>query len=552
LIRKSKIMPLKIIQASTQSSKKKPSKRLAVVVRETLHGEARVSVTPADVNILVSSGKWAVRVERDAGALSGFTASDYEAAGAEVYGNGNSETEAHFEGLFDRASVVCRCKRATREREILEGKHYPHGVFLLGFLYLLNDTTPHVKEWLLRTKKEKMIDLTQTALPISHPGNAISPMSELTGGLAVDDVLYMENLHSKGGEGPIVIVGAFGVVGKAALLRLAELKKMGKLGSTRKIYLCGREVTQSDLAARFSKEMGFSETGASVTLANTDEFMGTTLRSLHSAGEPPSIVLSTARIPGKKSGRLIKQEHFPLFADGCVFLDLAITEGGSVEHALGDVTIAYNCSSQTKRQISFSSEAGQQANNDEILSDSGSLANIRFVHSVTGYPKRVPREASTKYSKVMLHYLQNPPICEEEQEQEQEQAETEEADETEDHEGRPRKVQKVDATTPAPCLTGTWAVSGQSASSGFFQYVMSLVEGDQGEVRGEVKKQDMTIDGRIDHGTGVFSFTQMMDEKVNTCTATLSAEKNKVVLTGQYTSSTGGTGSFKGIKKKSR
>ena len=140
-------------------------KRLVVVVKETLHGEARVSVVPDDVATLISSGKWRVRVEGGAGKDSGFTAADYEKAGAEVHVGAEESGASYFDALFDGAAVVCRCKRASRDREILESSSYPKGVFLLGFLYLLNDSTPHVSEWLQRTTIDRMIDLTQTDLP---------------------------------------------------------------------------------------------------------------------------------------------------------------------------------------------------------------------------------------------------------------------------------------------------------------------------------------------------------------------------------------------------
>lgn len=393
---------------------------VAMTLPHTLLLSARVSVTPGDVALLAASGNWDVRVESGAGQLSGFTSSDYSDAGAKVHPTSSNENEEYFQGLFKDASVICRCKRASRDREILEGKAFPKDVYLLGFIYLLNDTTPHVQEWLTRTKMENMIDLTQTDLPSSHPGNAISPMSALTGGLAVDDVLAMEKFHnSTGSNAPIVIIGAFGVVGKSSFQHLIKLQLDGTLQG-RTIYLCGRESSMEALEARFAKETalmaGAEKVKESVVLMNTADFMQAELGRIHGLGQAPSIVIATARVAGEKSNKLITEEHLPLFADGCVFVDLAITEGGSVEHASGDVTKVYNCATNSVQAIAFSSEAGSAASNQkvsEVLKDveSNSLANLRFIHSVTGYPKRVPREASGKYSKVMMHYLANPPIC---------------------------------------------------------------------------------------------------------------------------------------------
>lgn len=80
---------------------------------------------------------------------------------------------------------------------------------------------------------------------------------------------------------------------------------------------------------------------------------------------------------------------------------------------------------------------------------------------------------------------------------------------------------------------------------------MTLEESD-GAVTGEVKTQDMSISGTMDHATGKFSFKQTIagkDGKVNTCTATLSG-KRPLVLTGEYKSNSGSTGTFTGKKRK--
>ena len=99
-----------------------------------------------------------------------------------------------------------------------------------------------------------------------------------------------------------------------------------------------------------------------------------------------------------------------------------------------------------------------------------------------------------------------------------------------------------------PSLSGSWAVTGKSAS-GAYRYTMTLKESD-GAVTGEVKTSGMSISGTMDHATGKFSFKQTTAGKVNspvyTCTATLSG-KRSLVLTGEFKSNVphfGSAGTF--------
>ena len=103
--------------------------------------------------------------------------------------------------------------------------------------------------------------------------------------------------------------------------------------------------------------------------------------------------------------------------------------------------------------------------------------------------------------------------------------------------------------TQLPCadeLSGTWKVSGISASSGAFNYTMVLKQNKDGTVTGKVKTEAMTIEGKYDGSS--FTFFQRMDNgKVNTCNA---EKTNPKLLQGTYTSSTGGSGNFSCMKKK--
>jgi hypothetical protein len=89
-----------------------------------------------------------------------------------------------------------------------------------------------------------------------------------------------------------------------------------------------------------------------------------------------------------------------------------------------------------------------------------------------------------------------------------------------------------------------WRVAGISASSGAFNYNMTLTQ-NEGTVSGVAKSEDMKIEGTYDGAT--FTFTQDMDGKINTCSAERTSEK---MLQGTYTSSSGGTGQFSCSKKK--
>jgi hypothetical protein len=107
-----------------------------------------------------------------------------------------------------------------------------------------------------------------------------------------------------------------------------------------------------------------------------------------------------------------------------------------------------------------------------------------------------------------------------------------------------------------------WKVSGISASSGAFNYNMTLTQADDGTVTGVVKSMGMKITGKYNGQSFTFSqvnkidapnknkrcaLLQDMGGKVNTCSAERTDAK---VMQGTYTSSSGGSGNFSCMKKK--
>lgn len=272
------------------------------VVKERKKEENRVALTPAGVEALVLA-KHQVRVERGAGAASGFFDEDYQRAGAKV--------------LDTAEEVWAESELLTKVKEPIESE-YPfmrkgQVVFTYFHFAASHELTQAVIDSGCVAIAYETIQEAGGHLPL------LTPMSEVAGRMAIQQAAkYLEREH--GGRGVllggvpgvppavVVVIGA-GVVGANAAKMAAGL---------------GARVFVLDVNLQKLRYLSDVLPPNVVTLMSNPANIRDALREA-------DVVVSSVLIPGAKSPKLVKREHLELMKQGAVIVDVAIDQGGSTE-----------------------------------------------------------------------------------------------------------------------------------------------------------------------------------------------------------------------------
>jgi len=267
--------------------------------RETKDGERRVALTPGAIAVLVAAGH-SLRVERSAGAGSGFTDADYVAAGADMV---NSAARA-----FD-AELVVKVKEIQtgppNEWQLLN----PGGM-LFSFLHLGADTFM-AHELLAR----RITGIAfETVEDDSRRLAILAPMSVIAGELSITIAanLLMTSSGGRGvaiGDARIVIVGAGSAGAAAARTAIAlgaDVSVISRVGPR--------------LAALAHK------------LGSSARTMAMHPATLADATRDADVVIGAVNIPGSAAPKLLGRDDVRAITagngPGAVLIEICIDAGG--------------------------------------------------------------------------------------------------------------------------------------------------------------------------------------------------------------------------------
>ena len=274
------------------------------VPREIKDNEARVGVTPAGVKALSEAGH-TVLVETQAGAQSGFSDEEYQAAGAEMVG------EAGY--VWGKAEMVVKGKEPI-EREYV---FFREGLVLFTYLHLA--PLPELTEKLLERKvigiAYETVRDRQGTLPL------LTPMSEVAGRMSVQvGAAYLE--RERGGRG--ILLGGVPGVPPAHVCILGG----GVVGTNAaKIALgFGAKVTLVDVNLTRLRELDDIFGGRLYTLASNSY-------NLAHATREADLVIGGVLIPGATAPKIVTRAMVAGMKKGAVIVDVAIDQGGCVETA---------------------------------------------------------------------------------------------------------------------------------------------------------------------------------------------------------------------------
>ena len=272
------------------------------VPREIKTHEYRVGMLPVCAELLTRGGH-TVLIERGAGVGSGFTDSQYEAAGASIVDEASE--------IFARAEMVVKVK----EPQPIEIEMLREGQILFTYLHLAADkklTTGMLASKCIGVAYETLTDKTGQ-LPL------LIPMSEVAGKMSIQEgAKYLEK--EKGGlgvllggipgveAGHVVVVGG-GTVGTYAAKMAAGL---------------GAKVRMLDINLNRLRELD-DFMPKHVSLLYSDEH---TLRESLAWAD---LVVGAVLVPGAAAPKLVRREHLKLMKKGSVIVDVAVDQGGCCE-----------------------------------------------------------------------------------------------------------------------------------------------------------------------------------------------------------------------------
>jgi alanine dehydrogenase len=272
------------------------------VPKEIKDNENRVAVTPGGVAEYVANGH-TVLVEQSAGAGSGFTDSEYAAAGAELVSS--------HEDVFARSEMITKVKEPI-------APEYPllrEGQILYTYLHLAAEEklTNVLVNQRVSSLAYETVQMPDRSLPL------LAPMSEVAGRMATQvGAQYLTRTH--GGRG-LLLGGVPGVApAKVAIIG-------GGIVGTNSAQMAlglGADVTILDVSMDRLRYLDQVLHGRLRTMASNK-------RNLEDVVAESDLVIGAVLIPGAKAPKLVTREMVGGMNEGAVLVDVAIDQGGCIE-----------------------------------------------------------------------------------------------------------------------------------------------------------------------------------------------------------------------------
>jgi H+-translocating NAD(P) transhydrogenase subunit alpha len=301
--------------------------RILAVPREVFPGECRVAATPETAKVLQSLG-FEVRIETQAGALSGFSDQVYEQAGCQIV---HTPQE-----LWSGADIVLkvRAPQDHPDAHCHEADWLSPGKTLISFIWPAQN--PDLLEHL---KQRQATVLAMDAVPrISRAQklDALSSMANIAGYRAVIEAAHQFGRFFTGqitaaGKIPpakVLIIGA-GVAGLAAIGTAKGLGAVVRAFDTRPVVKEQVESLGGQFLLLDFEEDGTGSGGYATIMS--EAFIKAEMELFAQQAQEVDIIITTALIPGKPAPKLITAAMVESMKPGSVIVDLAAEQGGNCE-----------------------------------------------------------------------------------------------------------------------------------------------------------------------------------------------------------------------------
>lgn len=286
-------------------------------------------LTPSGVERL--KGKAVVLVQRDAGRGAGFTNKAYEEAGADLV---DSE-----EALLASSDIVLSYGHRDLRNRKIEGKTF---IGIFNFLWEPN----HVDHYLRSGVTVHSLDLIPRST-LAQSMDVLSSVGSISGYQAVllaaeRSLATVPMITSAGGTlrpAKFLVMGA----GVAGLQAIATARRLGAVVKAYDVRTASREEVES-LGATFIEVEGAvdDKSAGGYATQQTEEFLERVRQRIHEEAAAADVVITTARVPGKRAPLLITEDMVMGMKPGAVVVDIAAATGGNCALTEPDQTVVRN------------------------------------------------------------------------------------------------------------------------------------------------------------------------------------------------------------------
>ncbi len=273
------------------------------VVREITPQERRVSVTPEGARALAAASH-GVCVESGSGLGSGFSDTEYLAAGAQIVYTPRE--------VSSQANVIVKVHGLRPEEHDLVRE----GTTLVGFLHL-SGAAPALHAHLIAQKATTLA--TEMVREDADEYPILEPLSAIGGRVAVTLAAY--HLTSPG-NGPGMLLGGSSGVPPALVLVIGG----GSAGAAAaaEASALGAQVVVLDRDPRRLQRLERSIGRVAVTAIASEYHLSRYL-------EQADVVIGAVAVRGEPAPKVLRRAHVRLMKEGSLFIDMSIDEGGCSE-----------------------------------------------------------------------------------------------------------------------------------------------------------------------------------------------------------------------------
>ncbi|WKZ66768.1 MAG: NAD(P) transhydrogenase subunit alpha [Flavobacteriales bacterium] len=285
-----------------------------------------VALAPAGVKRL--AGHFRVTVQRGAGRAAGFSDEAYEEAGATLVG--------HRDDILRNCDVILGHDNHYRGEDIGKPKTF------IGFLNVLNDraVVEHYRRPGITLHSVDLIPRTTLAQAM----DVLSSVASISGYQAVllaaeRSLATVPMITSAGGTlrpARFLIMGA----GVSGLQAIATARRLGAIVRAYDVRSASRTEVES-LGATFIEVEGAVEDrkAGGYAVEQTPEHLERIRKVIHEEAAQADVIITTARIPGRRAPLLITEDMVRAMKPGAVVVDLAAATGGNCALTEPDATV---------------------------------------------------------------------------------------------------------------------------------------------------------------------------------------------------------------------
>ena len=292
--------------------------------------DRRVTVlAPSGVERLKSQAQ--ILVQRDAGRSAGFTNDAYEAAGAKLVDSA--------EEVMAGSDILLSYDHHYEGAEITGNKTF---IGTFNFLW----TPENVSRYLRSGVTVFSLDLIPRST-LAQAMDVLSSVGSISGYQAVllaaeRSLATVPMITSAGGTlrpAKFLVMGA----GVAGLQAIATARRLGAVVKAYDVRAASKEEVES-LGATFIEVEGAVDDskGTGYASQQSEEFLKKIRDRIHEEASKADVVITTARVPGRKAPLLLTEEMVNGMKPGAVVVDIAAATGGNCALTQPDKTVMHN------------------------------------------------------------------------------------------------------------------------------------------------------------------------------------------------------------------